>query len=99
MNDELDTQGLNADERQAMQAAFLHKEVDAVRTVMQSAGGRYFVFQLLSRAGIFRSCFNADVAVMSWLEGKRELGLVVLDQVMRHCPDLYSLMTEENKNG
>lgn len=80
-------------------AALLQKESESLQTVMQSSGGRYLVYQILQQAGVYRSCFDSDSNVMAWREGKRELGLWVLSLVMRHCPDLYSLMMEEHKDG
>lgn len=80
-------------------AALLQKEAESMQTVMQSSGGRYLVYQILQQAGVYRSCFDSDSNVMAWREGKRELGLWVLSLVMRHCPDLYSLMMEEHKDG
>ena len=79
-------------------AALRQKETESVQTVMQSSGGRYLVYQILNHAGVYRSCFGSDSNVMAWREGKRDLGLWVLSLVTQHCPDLYSLMTEENKD-
>jgi hypothetical protein len=86
----------DAEKRQLLRSASLQKEIESIQNVMQTSGGRYFVFQLLTKAGVFRSCFNTEATVMSWLEGKRELGLFVLGLITRHCPDLYSLMMDEN---
>lgn len=88
-----------AEKQSERMAALRQKETEAVQMAMQSRGGRYLVYQILQQAGVYRSCFDSDSNVMAWREGKRELGLWVLALVMRHCPDLYSLMTEENKDG
>ncbi len=64
--------------------------------LMGSKRGRRIVWRWLARAGVFRSSFDPDPALMAFREGEKNEGLRVLAQVHEFCPGLYPQMVEEN---
>ena len=73
------------------------KELNDLRWVMGSKQGRRFMWRLLSGAGLFRSSFSVDSAVMAFNEGFRNAGLQQLNDIMEACPDRYTEMLTEHK--
>jgi hypothetical protein len=67
-----------------------------LRFVMADARGRHFVWQLLGDAGLYRSTFSADALVMAHNEGKRDMGLRLLDRLLRVTPGDYLKAQTEN---
>lgn len=70
-------------------------EVDDLLWLMSDVRGRRFVWRLLTRSGIYRTSFNTDSLAMAFAEGRRNEGLVLLDEVARHCPRRFSEMQTE----
>jgi len=65
--------------------------------LMGNKQGRRFMWRLLGAAGVFHSSFNTNNAVMAFSEGKRNLGLQQLNNIMEHCPSHYNTMLDEHK--
>jgi hypothetical protein len=65
------------------------------RWLMGDARGRRIVWDLLARAGLFRSSLAASAELTAFNEGRRDLGLVTLADVMRLCPEQYARMQAE----
>jgi hypothetical protein len=66
-----------------------------LRWLMGDARGRRFVWNLLAKAGVFRSSMGASAELTAFNEGRRDLGLVLLADLMRLCPDQYGRMQAE----
>jgi len=71
-------------------------ELADTKAIMESKGGRRFVWRQLSLAGIYRTSFTGNSHTF-FNEGKRQMGLYLLADVMEAGPDLYLKMTQENK--
>ncbi|OAM43494.1 hypothetical protein A7Q01_00095 [Eikenella sp. NML96-A-049] len=69
-----------------------------ILALMKLAAGRRVVWRLLEQAGVWRSVFNPEPVRMAFAEGRRNLGLWLLDWVMRECPDEYDLMMREARD-
>ena len=65
------------------------------RWLMADPRGRRFVWDLLARAGLFRSSLAASPELTAFNEGRRDLGLGVLADLMRLCPEQYARMQAE----
>ena len=65
--------------------------------LMGAKQGRRIVWELLEATGVYRSSFSSDTHVMSFQEGKRNLGLELMAKLHRYCPDEYMLMTKEHQ--
>src|SRR5471030_1460460 len=56
------------------------------RWLMGEQRGRRFVWDLLAKAGLFRSSLGISPKLTAFNEGRRDLGLSVLADMMRLCP-------------
>lgn len=73
------------------------EETNDLRAVLSSASGRRFVWRLLERGGVFRSSFNAESdSYTAFNEGRRNLGLLVLNDILEADPDAFTLMQRES---
>ena len=73
-----------------------------LKWLMSSRQGRRIVWRLLSTAGVFQLSFNQNAMVMSFNEGRRNYGNLLLSQINSICPDLYPRMAKEandERNG
>ena len=66
-----------------------------VRWLMGEQRGRRFVWYLLAKAGLFRSSLASTAELTAFNEGRRDLGLAVLADLMRLCPEEYGRMQAE----
>lgn len=70
---------------------------DDLKEIMGTVSGRRFIWSLLERAGVFRLSFNTNALTMALNEGNRNLGLQLFNQIQSACPELYLVMTKEQK--
>lgn len=66
--------------------------------LMGNKQGRRFMWRLLGAAGVFHSSFSTNNAAMAFNEGKRNIGLQQLNDIMEHCPGHYNTMLSEQKD-
>jgi hypothetical protein len=79
------------------------KVADAARKdmmvgVMSTIAGRAWILEKLESASVFRTTFNTDSLAMAFAEGNRNQGLILLNDIMQHCPDMYLLMMQERNS-
>lgn len=72
---------------------------DDLQRLMATESGRRFVWWLLESAGIYHSSFRKDALEMTFAEGKRANGMVLLDFVSTVTPTEYLIMQQEAFNG
>lgn len=83
-------------EKHAAKQEFLaQRDIDDIRSVMDSEHGRRVVWSLLEKGQVFGACFNVDPYITAFNEGQRNLALVLLQRVMVNCPDQYLKMAAE----
>lgn len=75
----------------------LKAEMADLRHVLSDPRGRRVVWKLFDRAGIFRTSFNGNGSATFFNEGQRNIGLMFLNEVTTHCPELYLAMMSENR--
>lgn len=68
---------------------------EALRWLMADARGRRFVWAVLARAGLFRSSMAGTPELTAFNEGRRDIGLALLSDLMRVCPEGYARMQAE----
>lgn len=94
-----------ADQRQVQERARTAKDkakdLDlALKAIMEHRQTRAWVWDLISACGLYRASVRAGDPHMTYFhEGERNVGLRLLAQLHRACPDLYAKMTEENSDG
>ena len=71
---------------------------DFILHSMGVRAGRAYFCHLLEQAHVFTTTY-ADLPIrMAFNEGNRNLGLMILGDIMRHCPDHYvTMMRERNE--
>ena len=89
-----------ADRKWVREQQKLAKLVDArnqsvVVVLMSSPDGRAYLWDKLEAAHIFHTSFSTDLAQMSFNEGERNLGLQLLNDIIRWSPDQYIQMIRE----
>jgi hypothetical protein len=65
-----------------------------LRKVMNDKSGRAFVYRMLNDSGMFRAVYG-DVEGLSFMEGRRVVGVNLMNDILRVCPDLFSKMIQE----
>ena len=68
---------------------------EAVRWLLGDARGRLVAWWLLEQAGVFRTSFAGTAEHTAFNEGRRDLGLRLLNRVMDVDADAYGLMVKE----
>jgi len=72
---------------------------EGLRELVSNRNGRELVWWMLSEAGIYQTSFTGNSTTF-FNEGKRSIGLVLLDRLIRMRPDAYAQMIgEHNENG
>ncbi len=71
------------------------RHADDVKKVMATESGRRFVWGLIEQAGVFQTTFRTDTNTTMFLEGNRNAGLALFNDVFGICPDLYLKMAAE----
>jgi hypothetical protein len=66
---------------------------------MASADGRLWLWRKLGTCGVFHSTWDPHAGRMSFNEGRRDIGLQLLADVTRICPDQYAQMQKENADN
>lgn len=72
------------------------RELDDVRDILQTKGGRRFVRRLLEATELFAVSKVMNASIYA-LEGKREIGKLLFSDLMEAQPEAYLLMMKEQK--
>lgn len=102
MGKEIDPQDLIEQREAEQRSVELRKQLREIEKsdflwLMQDKRGRRFVWRLLDKAGVFRITFrpNSDEGV--FLEGMRNMGLVLMADINEVCPEKYQVMVNEQE--
>ena len=71
-------------------------EIDDFRWLMKQKQGRRFIWRLLERCGNYRTSFRVNNE-MAFLEGQRNIGLILIGEIHEICPEQYPLMIKEQQ--
>jgi len=98
MRDPTDLRGAEEErEREELEALKARaQEVDDFKWIMAHAQGRRFLNRLLDKTGVFRSSFTGNSETF-FREGMRNVGLLVMSEMLDLTPELYLKMLKENK--
>lgn len=69
----------------------------ALRDIMESAEGRYWIWNLLSLCRMFATPMTDEDRWTAFRCGEQNVGLQVMQQVHRVCPELYAQAMNEAK--
>jgi len=71
------------------------QELEDMRALLKTYGGRAFCWRVLSRCGIYEENLCADVLPMAKREGKRAIGIWLLTELLTAEPSIYTQMQVE----
>jgi hypothetical protein len=72
------------------------QELNDIKWLMAHKQGRRFIHRLLGRAGVYRSSFT-NSGQTNFLEGERNVGLFVINEMVEGSFDNYIIMLQEHK--
>jgi hypothetical protein len=73
------------------------REVADFKQVVSTKEGRRFIWRLLEEAGVYRSSFTGTSQTF-FLEGQRNMGLLLIREIHEICPDVYTTMLKEQES-
>lgn len=79
-------------------AAKVNDELRAtvIREIMSTTTGRMWMWDHLSACNIFHQTFTADPLTTAFNEGQRSIGLSIMADILRTCPDAYITAMRES---
>ena len=69
--------------------------LEVITNLMSTPPGRAYTLDFLERTHVFASSFTPNALTMAFSEGERNVGLQLLNDIMRACPSEYIEMMEE----
>lgn len=93
----MDDEELAQQEADAEKARRRAREVEDLKWLAGHPQGRRIAWRLLEQAGVFRSTFNTNAMTMAMSEGRRTLGLFLLDELMEVAPEVLTRMMQEHR--
>ena len=75
------------------------QELNDFADILNTPGGRRFIWKLLGKAGVFELSFSFTEkdTVTAFREGRRNVGLQYLKDINEEFPEAYALMAKEAK--
>jgi hypothetical protein len=74
-------------------------EIDELLWLMSDPRGRRWMWRRLSTLGVYRPTFVAEnFSLTAFNEGRRNVGLELITQIMQHCPARFTEMQKEAKS-
>ena len=70
-------------------------DAEVLQNIMSYPAGRGWMLGKLEACHIFATTFAPNANQTAFNEGARNIGLMLLNDIMRHCPDNYVLMMRE----
>lgn len=93
-----DLAAINAEreEQRKTEAIAQQTELNDMRQIMATDYGRRFMWNLLAKAGVYRTSFTGNSTTF-FNEGQRNIGLMMQSQILQACPEQYIVMLNESK--
>jgi hypothetical protein len=79
-------------------AKLRESDIRALCVTMSNKDGRRTIYRILKTTGWDRASFTGNSETFK-NEGKREVGLLLRAELMRHCREHYNLMMNENEEA
>jgi hypothetical protein len=84
-----------AAKQRAAQERDLEQLKNDVEALMATGAGRRIVWRLLESTHVYQTCYRDNPLQMARAEGRREIGLMLLDWITTHTPEDYFTMQQE----
>jgi hypothetical protein len=86
---------VRAQEKEAQQTDGIRRVV--ITSLMSNHDGRQYIQDVLEQSHVFQTSFSDNYGTMCFMEGERNFGLRVLNDVMESCPEQFiQMMREKN---
>jgi len=69
--------------------------LEFVFAAMSTKQGRVYFHSLLASCSIFDGSFSGDALLEAFTKGQRNIGLMIYNDIVTHCPDYFVLMMKE----
>lgn len=92
--DIFDTEGANA-RRAEVLARLSERQLGDIRRVVATAEGKRVLWRVLVEAKVYNSCFHTNALEMAKNEGQRDIGLFVLNEILKAAPEALEQMRKE----
>lgn len=73
-------------------------EEDDFRWLMADKRGRRIMWRLLERTRVYQSSFTGNSQTF-FLEGTRNVGLMLISDIQKHCPEQFVVMLKEHMSN
>jgi hypothetical protein len=75
-------------------------ELEELKTVMSSESGRNVMHRLIEACGVYRISYNPNLPESNtvFMEGQRNIGLMMIGKLQEASPGLFVKMIEEHKD-
>lgn len=77
--------------------AYEAEREESWRALTQHRAGRMFLWDVLSRCGLFRQSFDGNGQLAAFAEGRRSIALELLDEMSSHAPAAFETMLREQR--
>ena len=75
------------------------REVEKLGQMLKDKDNRAFVWRILEKCGVFHISFTGNDAATNFNEGKRQIGLMILEELSEADPSAFSMMQREAKTN
>jgi hypothetical protein len=93
MSDLIDTSKQDKDKKKSDRRR--ERELNDIRKVLSSSEGRRFCWRVLSESGLYKTSFTGNSQTF-FLEGRRSLGLFLLNELMSANATAFASMQQEH---
>jgi len=76
----------------------LNRNKKSLTLNLKEQEGREILLRLLEKAGVFRSTFRLNNE-MAFLEGMRNMGIILMADIHELCPEKYHVMVKEAEDN
>lgn len=66
-----------------------------IQRVVNTVEGRRFMWRILTETKVFNSCFDTNALAMAANEGRRDIGLFIMQEIMKAAPEMMAQMQSE----
>jgi hypothetical protein len=92
------------DQRQVKDRKVLHKlrrerEIEKLGQMLKDKDNRAFVWRILENCGVYHTSFTGNDSTTNFNEGKRQIGLMILEELSEVDPSAFSMMQREAKTN
>jgi hypothetical protein len=70
-------------------------EIADLRDILLDAKVRKFLWRIMSRAGMFRTHFNPNAAIMGHNTGQADMGTAILNEILEANPEAWIVMQQD----